>query len=62
MKGTVDFCLKVGYTREQADLIGKIDDLFEEAIKLDLCTGDEAIAIGTYAGEVFGKHTGKLPG
>ena len=60
MKGTVDMCIQVGYTKEQAELIGKIDDLFEEAIKLDLLTGTESIAIGRAAGAIMGKHTGKL--
>ena len=58
--GTVKMCLQVGYTPEQAELIGKIDDCFEEAQKLNLCTGDEAQAIGVYAGTIMGKHTGKL--
>ena len=42
MQGTVNACNKLDYTDVQAELIGRIDDLFEEAIKfLDLCTGDE---------------------
>jgi hypothetical protein len=60
MQGTVELCVQVGYTQEQAELIGKVDDLFEEAVKLDLCSGDEAEAIGKAVGTVMGKHTGKL--
>ena len=60
MQGTVKACLEIGYSKEQSDLIGKIDDLFEEAVKLDLCTGDEAIAIGMAVGKAIGKHTCKL--
>jgi hypothetical protein len=60
MQGTVKMCLEVGYTQEQAELIGKMDDLFEEAAKLDLCTGDEAESIGHSVGVIFGRHTGKL--
>ena len=59
MQGTVEFAKKVGYTEEQAKLIGDLDDLFEKAIALDLCTGDEAQAIGTAVGMVFKEHTGK---
>lgn len=60
MQGTVELCLELGYTPEQAELIGKIDDLFEEAIKLGLCTGDDARMIGQTIGIIFGKHTGKI--
>lgn len=59
-KGTENGCLAVGYNPEQANLIGRIDDLFEEAIGLDLLTGGEAIEVGIFAGNVMGKHTGKL--
>ncbi len=59
MRGTVNWCKKLGYTDPQAELIGKLDDLFEEAIKLDLCTGDGAQKIGVFTGKVFGSHTGK---
>lgn len=60
MQGTVDACKQIGYTNEQSELIGKIDDLFEEAIKLDLVSPDEAIKIGMFVGQIAGKHTGKL--
>lgn len=60
MEGTVKMCKEVGYTDEQAELIGKLEDLMEEAQKLDLCTGDEAEKIGRFTGIIFGKHTGKL--
>ena len=60
MQGTVRVCKQIGYTDAQAELIGKIDDIFEEAVKLDLCSGDEAEAIGRAVGTVMGKHTGKL--
>ncbi len=60
MQGTINMCLELGYTKDQANLIGKLDDLFEEAAKLDLCTGDEAEKIGIHVGNIFGKHTGKL--
>ena len=60
MQGTVNLCLELGYTQEQTDLIGRMDDLFEEAVKLDLCTGDEAQIIGQKVGIIFGKHTGKI--
>ena len=60
MQGTVKMCLELGYTQEQAELIGRLDDLFEEAIKLDLCTGNEAEMIGQKVGLIFGKHTGKI--
>ncbi len=60
MQGTVNECKRLGYTDEQAELISKLDDLFEEAIKLDMCTGDEAEGIGRVVGAVFGKHTGKF--
>lgn len=60
MQGTVDFAKSIGYTDEQAELIGKIDDLLEEAQKLDMCTGDEAEQIGAFSGLIFGQHTGIL--
>jgi len=60
MQGTIDFCKQIGYTDEQAELIGRMDDLFEEAIKLNLLTGDEAVESGRFVGEIMGKHTGKL--
>lgn len=60
MQGTVNMCLKLGYTKEQSELIGKLDDLFEEAIKLDLCTEDEATRIGENVGRTFGRHTNKI--
>ena len=60
MQGTINACLELGYTKEQAELIGKIDDVFEEAVKLDLCSGDEAERIGAAVGTVMCKHTGKL--
>lgn len=60
MQGTINECLKLGYTTAQATLIGQIDDLFEEAIKLDLCTDKEAITIGLTCGRIFGQHTGKI--
>lgn len=59
MEGTVKALKQLGYTDEQAELLGKLDDLFEEAIKVDLCTGDEAENIGITVGRIFGKHTGK---
>lgn len=60
MQGTVDLCLRLGYKPEQATLIGKIDDLFEEAIRLDLVSEDEALNLGAIFGRVAGKHTGIL--
>ena len=60
MQGTVKACLEIGYSKDQSELIGKIDDIFEEAVKLDLCSGDEAEAIGRAVGTIMGKHTGKL--
>jgi hypothetical protein len=57
---TVNVCKDLGYTDEQSELVGQIDDLFERAVELDLCTGDEAIIIGQACGRIFGKHTGKL--
>jgi len=60
VQGTVKACLEIGYTKQQAELVGKIDDIFEEAVKLDLCSGDEAEAIGRAVGTIMGKHTGKL--
>ena len=60
MQGIVNFCKQIGYTNEQSELIGKIDDLFEEAIKLDLVSPNEAIEIGKFVGQIAGKHTGKL--
>jgi hypothetical protein len=60
MQGTVRMCLELGYTPEQAELIGQIDDLFEEAVKLELCSGEEAEMIGQKVGLIFGRHTGKL--
>lgn len=60
MEGTVKANKAIGHSDAQAELLGKMDDLFEEGIKLDLCTGDEAQATGAYVGTIFGKHTGKL--
>ena len=60
MQGTVKMCLELGYTKEQAELIGKLDDLFEEAIKLGLCSDKEATQIGISTGTTFGKHTGHI--
>lgn len=36
-----------------------MDDLFEEAIKLGLCSGQEAKTIGQLIGTIFGEHTRK---
>lgn len=60
IKGTTKAMAEVGYTKEQSKLIGNIDYMFEEAVRLNLCTGDEAINIGHSTGMIFGKHTGKL--
>ncbi|KKM80390.1 hypothetical protein LCGC14_1340360 [marine sediment metagenome] len=60
MEGTVKDAKAFSYSNEQAELLGQMDDLFEEAQKLKLCTGDEAVDIGKYVGLIFGKHTGKL--
>jgi len=60
MEGTIRDAKAFGYSDKQAELLGQMDDLFEEAQKLELCTGDEAIDIGKHVGLVFGKHTGKL--
>ncbi len=60
MEGTVKGAKAFGYSNAQAALLGQIDDLFEEAQRLELCTGDEATAIGRHVGLVFGRHTGKL--
>jgi hypothetical protein len=63
MQGTVNMCKDLGYTNAQAEFIGKLDDMLEEAHKtLGLCTGDEAEQIGVYVGTIFGKHTGKING
>ncbi len=59
-QGTVNACKELGYTEEQSKLIGQIDDLFEEAVKLDLVSPTEAIKVGMFFGEQAGKHTGKI--
>jgi len=59
-KGTEDVCMQIGYTEEQCKLIGKIDDMFEKAIELNLCSDEDAVRIGQIIGTVFGKYTGKL--
>lgn len=60
MLGTVKFAKEAGYSDAQAELLGKMDDLMEEAIALDMCTDLEAKIIGVYCGQVFGLHTGIL--
>lgn len=60
IKGTTRSMIGLGYSGEQAKLIGNIDYMFEEAVRLGLCTGDEALNIGRTTGLIFGKHTGKL--
>ena len=60
MRGTVNVCKKLGYTDEQAELIGKLDDLYEEAIRLDLISANEAIRLGQEFGRSAGKHVGIL--
>lgn len=60
MEGTVKMCRELGYTDQQAELVGKIDDLFEEAIKLDMISPLDALQLGRQFGLFAGKHTGKL--
>ena len=60
MQGTVNACKKLGYTDEQSELIGKIDDLFEEAIKSGLISPEDAVRFGQEFGRSAGKYTGKL--
>ena len=59
MKGTEDYAKKCGFTDEQAAFIGRLDDMFEEAQKLGLVTGDQAEAIGRYTGIMMAKTTGR---
>lgn len=59
MQGTVDHCKRVGFTPEQSELIGKMDDLFEEAQTLGLVTGDQAQEIGVFVGKMMYTTTGK---
>jgi hypothetical protein len=59
MEGTVRLCLKLGYTQEQAELIGRIDDDFEGAIKLGLLSDEEAIQCRQQFARFTGKRTGK---
>ena len=58
--GTVKMCLDLGYTAEQSDLVGDIDELFEKAIKLKLISGDDAQRLGQICGQMCGEYTGKL--
>jgi len=60
MQGTVKACLELGYTKEQAELIGKIDDDCEEAVKLDLISEVDALAFGQLFARISGKQTGKV--
>ena len=60
MEGTVKGCLQLGYTKEQAELMGEIDDLFEKAISLGLLSDFEAIYVGEIFGKLAGKRTGKI--
>jgi hypothetical protein len=50
----IDTYKAIGYTEEQANLLDKIDDCFEEAVKLDMLTGDEAEEIGRFCGKIMG--------
>lgn len=59
MKGTVSVCRQLGYTEEQAGLMGELDDLVERAIKVGLVGDDDAIVIGQVVGTMALKHTGK---
>lgn len=61
MQGTVKECLKLGYTNEQSDLMGKLDDDFEAAIKLGLITEKEAFDFGVSFAKIAMKNTGKTP-
>ncbi|HDZ26382.1 hypothetical protein LCGC14_1149280 [marine sediment metagenome] len=60
MEGTVTECMRIGYTKEQSELIGRIDDLFEEAIKINLINEDDALQLGKVFGTMAGKFTGKF--
>jgi hypothetical protein len=50
---------ELGYSPEQAELLGQMDDLFEEAIKLELLDPKDAIVLGQVAGTIMGRKTGK---
>lgn len=59
MKGTVKECRRLGYTEEQAKLMGDLDDLFEQAVKCGLVCEDDAVVVGQVVGTMALKHTGK---
>lgn len=62
MKGTVDFALPVGCSKEQAELLGTIDDRFGDAVKVGLITREQAEYIGRLVGEFFlsNRHVANL--
>ena len=60
MQGTVNACKEIGYTDPQAELMGRIDDLFEEAIKVGLLPEEDVLTLGKTCGKMAGKFTGKI--
>jgi len=58
MNGATEQWVKLGYTQQQAEVIDKLDDLFEKAIEVKLCSGDQATAIGVTVGKIFGRFAG----
>ncbi|MBA7580532.1 hypothetical protein ES708_22424 [subsurface metagenome] len=59
MEGTVKEGRALGYTDEQARLMGVLDDVFEEAIEAGLVSGADAIVVGQVVGTMSMRHTGK---
>lgn len=59
VKGTVRAMKQIGYTDEQSQLMGDIDDLFEQAIKVGLVSDKDAIVVGQVVGTMALHHTGK---
>lgn len=59
MKATYELYLGYGYTKEQAEAIAKIDEVFEQAIELDVIEGQDAITMGRMFGLYARHHTGK---
>jgi len=60
IQGTVKAVLSLGYTPEQAELVGCIDQLFERAVELEMISPADAVFLGQELGMVSGKYTGKL--
>ena len=59
IKGTVNAARAVGYSPQQAEIVGCVDRLFESAVRLGLVSDKDAVEMGQDMGRRSGRFTGK---